>query len=594
MKTIKLYKSALTVIAALSIGSMTIGCSDWNDHYDADTKVSAQGKVSLLQNLRNNSELSQFVELLDKSEFASRLDTTQVYTVWAPKNGTFDYETLKNENNSTLRKEFIHNHVARYIHRAKGTLLESVRMLNDKVYPFTGIVGDYKFDYRSLLEENIPSSNGLIHVISGKADFYPSIDEYLDKRDYEIDSIAQYFRKYKVATIDESASLQGPTVDGKITYLDTVFTYYNKIYLYYLNADLAAEDSSYTMVLLNNKAWNAAREKLNSYFQYTPSFTFTDPINKDNTQKVDVDVEYLRDSMINYNLVRDLAYNNNFFDNKKLLTAGRTNNYNDINVDSLISTSSAYSPLSTPSRRLYTEDAKDFFYGANAVEMSNGYVWVTDSFRMKPWNSWARILTSHSVAGVKLGTLNYSATSSINPATEFVLPEGTSSLFYYSVKPTSSSSSPEIDFFLHGVLSTTYDIYGVFVPANISNVNATNLRPNCVSVTLGYNNEKGQTRTQQLGDGEKFVSDSSHVSVLYFGTFEFPICYVGTGSYYPYLRVRSSFNTSSESDLYDNEIRMAGVILVPKELEDYIQENPDYKFGDNSSYEYIRNYCNNK
>jgi len=565
MKQLKIYKSALTVAAALLLGGVTIGCSDWDDHYDANTTVSSEGSTTLLQNIKANSNLSHFAALLERSGFASSLDTTQVYTVWAPVNDSFDYATLSQESNSTLLKEFIENHVARYTYGANGTIDENVLMLNEKMNRFAGS-GSYTFGGINVAQANLPSSNGLLHTLSGMVTFYPSIYEYLDKREFPIDSIADYIHHYDEKYIDESNSLQGPMVNGQVTYLDTVWIERNLLCNY-----ITIEDSSYTMLLLTNNAWNKASEKLASYFNYVENFTFTDPINSDNTQRITIDTETMTDSMVHYHIVRDIFFNNRQYDHAKLAAAAT---YNDINCDSLVSVSASYyDPTIAPDRLMYAEDAKDLFYGAEKRTMSNGYVWVTDSFRMKPWNSWAGIMTSNNAAGAKMGTLTpvRVGQSSVNPETGVIT---SSSLFYYDVKPTSSSSSPEIDFYLGGVLSTTYNIYGVFVPANVANLSATNLRPNYVTVTLGYNNEKGQTRTQQLG---KFTNDSARIDTVFFGEFTFPMCYRGTG-YYPYIRVRSSFNTSSESDIYDNEIRMAGIILVPKELDDYLDEHPDYKF----------------
>ena len=74
-----------------------------------------------------------------------------------------------------------------------------------------------------------------------------------------------------------------------------------------------------------------------------------------------------------------------------------------------------------------------------------------------------------------------------------------------------------------------------------------------------------------------FDNIPTSIDTLYIGDFTFPVAYVGTGSYYPYIRFRSSV-TNAQSSQYDRTLRIDCLILRPKELDTYCKENPEYKY----------------
>jgi hypothetical protein len=149
---------------------------------------------------------------------------------------------------------------------------------------------------------------------------------------------------------------------------------------------------------------------------------------------------------------------------------------------------------------------------------------------------------------------------------------------YTEVQPVSQSTNPGIVFYLPGVRSTTYSIYIVTVPANIVSNNYVT-KPSRFKVSLGYANEQGKNEDNdsKWTIESQFVSDSLQIDTIYLGDFTFPMAYVGTGSYYPYMRINSSV-TSRERANYDRTLRIDCIILRPKELDAYIKEHPDYEY----------------
>ncbi len=560
--------------AALALAS----CSDWTDHYDADTQIADSQQSTLWQNIAAEGSLSQFASLLKKAGYDQVLDATQTYTVWAPADGTFDYATLEALPASRLQREFVENHIARNNYPASGAVDKRIYTLNEKLMFFEG-AGQYNMQGVALTQPNLGSRNGTLHVVGGQIPFLANIYESLNSNDYPLDSIADLFHSYDVKKLNEQKSVQGPTLNGQITYLDSVFDEHNDLFTRFM-ALINREDSSYTMIMPTNEAWHKARQQVEKYFHYTPTFEFMENTSTGSDQKkvkINIrDIDYLRDSVVNEMLLTDLFYNNNIYDNRRLRTlqTGQT-----LAADSLVST------LFT---KVYSDDARRLFEGAQRVEKSNGAIWVTDSLRMRTWTTWnPEIIIQGEDNTYLASTVNTAGTPEriyVTPGTQNPAIAGhISGNSYLEVQPVSASTNPGVVFYLPGVRSTTYSIYVVTVPANITNPNR-ETKPYRFSVTLGATDETGvnQDRIRDWVVESNFESDTTRVDTIYLGDYTFPTAYAGTGEYYPYMRINSTI-TSRERQNYDRTMRIDCVILRPKELDDYLKANPGYKY-DNGEY----------
>ena len=114
-----------------------ISCSDWDDHFNANTSVLESQNTTLWKNIERNGNLTQFAEILRRTGYDQRLDASQTYTVWAPEDDTFDYQTLLGYDNERLVKEFVENHIARNNYPASGETDKDVYMLNEKKITLT-------------------------------------------------------------------------------------------------------------------------------------------------------------------------------------------------------------------------------------------------------------------------------------------------------------------------------------------------------------------------------------------------------------------------------------------------------------------------
>ena len=548
-------------------------CTDWNDHYDANTALFDSQQATLWENIQANGELSQFASLLKKTGYDAILNESQTYTVWAPVNNSFDYDKLSGMSNERLRKEFIENHIARNNYLASGAINQRVFTLNEKLMHFDG-TQNYAIQGINVTKTNLATGNGTIHTLNGMIPFMPNIYESLNSYDYPIDSVSKYIHNFDEKKLNEYKSVKGPTLNGEITYLDSIFDEHNELFELF-DIYINVEDSNYSMIAPTNEAWIKAKETVSQYYKYLPSFEFMENTSTGSEKKkVNVtvkNVKYLQDSIVSLMLARDLFYNNNIYDNTKLknLAQGQT-----LQCDSLYSTT--YS-------KIYTEDAARLFENAIRIDKSNGILWVTDSLRMRTWTSWnPEIIVEGEMSTYLSSTVNVAGTPErvyVTPGTQNPEVTGKVSRDYFSqAVPASSSTNPGVVYYLPNVRSTTYSIYLVTVPANIINPKAT-IKPYRFNVSLGYADEKGinQDNDRKWAIESAFVADSAQIDTVYLGDFTFPMAYVGTGSYYPYIRINSAV-TSRERANYDRTLRIDCLILRPKELDDYLKAHPDYEY----------------
>ena len=575
----KINKNVTSVLCAALItyhlSLITSSCSDWDDHFDADTQVTATQQRTLWQNIEGNGQMSQFAALLRQTGYDAVLSASQTYTVWAPLDGTFDYDALRGEGSDRLLRQFVQNHIARSNFPASGSVEENIYMLNEKMMNFRGN-GTYQMQGVEVSEANLAAKNGTIHALKGKIPFLPNIYESLPDAAYPIDSISDFFHSFDSRELNEQKSVPGPVVGGEQTYLDSVFYEHNELYT--LNhAYINREDSNYTMILPTNEAWSKARAQIKALYNYVPQFEFME--NTSTTvgeKKVTVvtlkDAARLQDSLVNVMLLRDLFYNNNLYDNSRLSTLASGQR---LQCDSLVSTTMS---------KVYADDAAQLFENARRVDKSNGAVWVTDSLRMRPWTSWNPELHQEAEGTMVANHFNTAgepvsvrvSESAKNPAITGKISNGR----YLQVQPSASNTNPEVDFYLSGVRSATYNVYAVFVPANITNANAVSL-PSRMVVDIGYADAKGKSQEKRMRNtaagNNYFQNDPTRIDTIYIGEFTFPVAFVETGRYYPYMRFRSNV-TNALSSQYDRTLRIDCIILRPKELDEHIKEYPGYKY----------------
>jgi uncharacterized surface protein with fasciclin (FAS1) repeats len=575
---------------------------------------------TLWENISAKGELSDFAQVLQAVGYDAMLNAPTTYTVWAPVNGTFNKDSLMSlAQNAATRKQvieqFVYDHVANYSHLESNPNDTVVYMLSKKLIHFSGKNTDcLTFDGKTINRGdnafNTPSSNGLLYTLNGMVPFRPNAYEnfFTDKSRYGFtDSYFNSFvKRYERVILDEDASVKGEIVNGNQVYDDSVTVVTNSLVtgFLHLNARLDNEDSLYTVIIPTDVAWQNAYDKIKSYYKYiTPikyqnlSSTSTDFAGKKggtcptsatgkatilaasagvdannaatlSAAPADAEIHdakaYWTDSITKRWIVRNTAFSEtNRKYNSKLMSGAAF-----AKGDTLFSTSG---------NKLTGLDKLD---GVTIFrqQLSNGHARVISEFPFLASETYAPVIKNR-IPGRVVSTSGYGY--DLMTLERWQMDESFCKLdddevnlkYVRASLPEGSNFAPELDFYLPDVLSTTYDIYAVVVPAIVDG----SPLPYTLRFDLHYTDANNQPQTGRL-DGETlqttvakiskvkaFENDPTKVDTLYLGKFTFPICYYGTNAA-PNIKVMSTLSSFSMSNKakYDSQIRIANIILKPR------------------------------
>lgn len=591
MKYINKIGMMVVAGAALAITS----CSDYSDYNTAPVDNNAAAGLTLYENIKSNPELSDFAAIIDKAGYANKLNAAQSYTLWAPANGTYDAKAILSQDSATIVDRFINQHIAQFSYPVSGDVDTRVITLNDKHHEFT----NDKFDGLDVAKVNIPSSNGLMHIINGSSTYLPSIYQNLDN--VTDTSIVKFIKAYDTKYINTRKSVKGPLVNGQQTYLDTVWTYTNPVIKSILRADIENEDSTYVMLLPTDDAWAAAVEKIKPDFNYITNFKYMNvaPEGKDpNTtaaasisattaaseKAIAIDANLYNDSLPKRFITRNLVYSLSYPRNEIMLSEKGSASEND----------TIYSTTYN-----YLSGVKDVLSHCGAAErMSNGFVRPLTYLPFKSYETYEPILgytRPLRTLGLKANT-RYTTVAMLtdenthkdpmfSELSDFlktvIVPKTSDYLTWVVTDSTnfsSTSAKPELDFALRNVLSQKYKIYVVFCPLKSrQGVLINEPKDLYLRFDMACNKADG-TQLYQRINVPGASKTSNDIIVPADGKFHaveleytFPISYYGIDAF-PTLFIShtKSFTTTSNRNKYEQELRVAGVYLVPAGAEDYV------------------------
>ncbi len=517
-------------------------CSDLDNYNTVPADRHPSANQTLWQNIQSNANLRQFAQLVEKSGFAEELRSSKVYTVWAPLDGTYEVS----ESDDQLLTRFVKNHIAYYDHQLKTGETERIYTLNGKSFDFT----EANYGEQPVASLNQPCCNGVLHTIEGRQQFYPNLYEYLTTAK-GIDSIQTYFRRFETTMLDENASILGPVVGGRQTYIDSVMVTDNSLFRR-LNAYVNNETYSYTALFPTDAAWTKTYERIRPYFRYAAKTVSQDlSVEGIVTQKTrNINAASFGDSLARYAIVKNLFYDNDNECNAVLA-------HRDLASDS----DTIYSTTGTP----LTNVPEIFAPTVCEERMSNGTAIIVDSLAFTS-SVWTPDLYTYGVNPSTrprvlsaLPTNVYLSEETLNTS------KSTVPYSYVDLVPSGARSLPDVYFYLPGVLSATYEIYAVILPADIRKGYTGEVKPNKFSATLTYCNASGALETVTLGDS--FVNDTSKADWMLLGEVTFPISYYALGSdQHPTLELKSNLRifNATEMATYDRELRIAAIVLRAK------------------------------
>lgn len=609
MKHINKVRIAVVACSAL----VAVSCTDYLDYNTVPEATDPTADKTLWENISENEKLTDFAAVLKRLGYDEVLNASHTYTVWAPQNGSFSVEELNQMDSTKVERQFLKNAIADYAHREADINDTVVYMLNGKLVKFSNKNTDMlAFDGKDILPNaanpavfNYPSTNGLLYITSAPATFRYNGYEYLRESEDMPSMMGAYVEHYESRELDEINSVKGAIIDGVQHYDDSVIIVSNILTDRMLRAQLDNEDSLYTVLIPTDEAWDRAYGKIISYYNYVEKIPYQD-LSSDQVgltpgaswnSKMKKLINLMDASLGKKEVVLTAApvgaeisetgaywsdsiakrlLTNNFVFSEK---SGRFNTKFQTGQsfkesDSVYSTTGNW--LSNPTV-LYelTEEV---------VELSNGHARIIQDFPFSPEETYAPVIKSRNVARVITAT-GYKYTNEsidrtlLDPNMCVLDDEDETALRYVKTNvPDFSTALSEFNFYIDDVLSTTYDVSLVLVPAciEVPDMPESERKPYSLYVDINYADyENGAlTLVTKRFDGETLVSGNSalrkvepftggkdKVDTIRLGRVTFPVCYAGIDAK-PNIKVMYPFNMMMDKSCERN-LRIANVILEP-------------------------------
>ena len=601
MNTFKKY----TKVLGLALAALTFtACADtWDDHYN--NKGESVNDVSLWQAIEENSNLSNFASVVKACGYDKSLGSSQVFTVFAPTNDQFtaeeaqqliaDYNAEKGkvtEDDNTVIKEFIQNHIALYNHSIAETSNDSLVLMNGKKM----MLSAKAFGTNTILSTNQLFANGILFTIQGKAKYIPTVFEYL-RKDADLDSIASFFynpRFYRKEFIPER-SVAGGLENGKTVYLDSVYVQqddlWDKLWAY-TNED----DSTYWMVVPTNKEWKKLIEEYEPYFNYDDQVRFRDSLaytlprmaivegtTFSRTMNPDT---HLTDSALSTSAAESYVYRDSYWGSKNL-------HYYQFGGKSAENTQKPFLPTG-------------IFTDTENVECSNGQVMKSDNWKINKLNTfyqWIIIEAENTNAIKEVSQAKNSTTDTQEPTITAEIRRVLNPKFnnmvwnnaFVEFKQNKTNVNHSVTFNIRNVLSNIgYDIYLVTAPALANDSNATDAQriPVKVDCAINYHEQDGNSKRVVLKS--KAVNNPDIVDyILLAEDFKFPTATYGlteTSETQVSLEVKTNVSSPEKSSKkFDRTMRIDCIMLIPHGIarleEDRLVVEPH---GDGDSYFWLK------
>lgn len=579
MNTIIRKALRLGVLAVAGLLALHSCTDKWDDHYDAVQGDTFQG--TLIECLESKGDqLSDFVEVLKAVGYDANLGSDQMFTVWAPVNGSFDKEALLADiqigEKERVVERFVKNHIALYSISLTPEE-QNVTLQNSKVIRLSG-AAEAKFGDCEILEYNVACKNGICNVIGTENIYVPTIFESMedDYKEYllanpELDpdsviSLMTFLKAYDADSLDESKStFMGLDMSGNRVYVDSVMIRNNTI-LRTLDALIYEEDSTYWTIVPSLEAYKARYEEARKYLVFNPKENSVNPIMTDSLQH----------RWAHLFAMRDLFYNINA---------------NEHYTDSLKSTD--YSAWANWKEHVYRGDpfgADGILSSAEVVECSNGNIYKVDEYPISIYDQFFKEipttlgdhLVDYSEKNGKTENTKNCTASPVPTSRGNVFMEGgkTYSWSALNLIPSTNLVQPQVTFRISGTLSGTYDLKIVTIPIvyetvnNVTEINEENDKRYKFRVSLFQRNEDGEfpaksenlyvpgTRTRDFES--RIASElTTPYDTIDICPIELTHCYYGRNDAGIMVQIVTNVSTSLLKQGYSREMLLHKVLLVP-------------------------------
>ncbi len=527
---------------------------------------------TLYEVITNDNDLTDFVEVLNACNIPSEKDadkiisvadslfnTSRVYTVWAPMNGSFDKDSVLERIQAGYRDEvfktFVCSHVANFLKPAKGRFDEEgelVLMLNEKKLLFAGSYkedeGGYTFGGVKLYSVNDRVKNGIIHKLESVSEYEYNIWEYIrlyadNSSVLKVDSFVNYLYSYNDTVYPDYLRTPGPIVAGVQTYLDSVPKIENEM-LARSGMLINNEDSLYTFYIPTNEAWEHMIARAEKHFNYAI------------TQNTDTAfIDSIRLYHTRYNLIKYLAYSQK---EQRYVKA----------PDSIM-------PIGYGNRRKMFAFADVENSVVETKELSNGTLKIVNEYPYSIFDLW------HDTIKVEAEDTYYiddekTTMSLLKTYTVYdkeINKEAGEKLSgtRYIVFGDEDDNKTSMEYRIPDIKSATYKVFLVTVPRNIRDSKldlSKDEKPRINCYVSGTDPKDGKVKT--LFSKKNLYPAIEKIDTIEVGEVTFRACeYQFTSKVKEYTtKVKVTGETVKSNKTYSNTIRLDAIILVPIEDKD--------------------------
>ena len=581
----KIYNVISRGLLCCGVAVALTACTDtWDEHYDSQGSGSVH-EGSLWQAIKSNPDLSNFASVVEACDFSKSLDGSQVFTVFARTKSSFikaeadaliaEYKVQKSANvieeDNTVIKEFIQNHVALYNYSVSSESRDSILLMNGKY----AVLSTNDIDGVQMLTKNQLYGNGVLYTLKDKVKFLSNVFEYVAK-DPELDSLRSflYNSKFYYREFLPERSVPGSIVDGRTQYLDSVFMQRNDLFGYL--GQLNLEDSTYMMIAPTNDVWRPLVEEYEQYFNYPEGVAWRDSLVYTQTRLAIVNgttfsrtfnpEKNLQDSAMSESCVKNFA--------SRKYSWGAPFEYYQY-----------YKPKTQPYGVLSQSES-------DIIKCSNGEVYKASQWNIDKLMTFNRfkIYEAEGRAVKEVSKTVDSRGDSVNTVTPFARQVSADSRFYNKVwdnrfvefQPNIGTLNHSVTFTLSDVLSNIgYDIYLVTVPALASDSNAVaEVRvPTIMRCTLHVPGKGDSPILGEDGKAKDFKTTPDAIDYLLLAEdYKFDVCTYGISdeNLQVTLKVETRVSNSQlRNNTYTRTMRIDCVLLVPHGTLQVVDELPE-------------------
>lgn len=581
----KINKILSAGLVCCGIAAALTACTDkWDDHYNSLGDSSGMHEGTLWKAIKSDPNLSNFAIVIEGCGFDLSLNGSQSFTVFAPVNDKFSQAEAQAlvaeykqqvaanvvEEDNTVLKEFLQNHVALYSNSVSANSEDSLVMMNGKyaVLKSTGI-SDVPF-----LTKNQLYNNGILYTIAEPMPYFPNVFEYV-RKDADLDSLRAflYNSKFYYREFQPELSVPGSIVNGKTQYLDSVFSQRNE--LFSILGRLGTEDSSYIMVAPTNQVWKELIEEYEPYFNYRDNVADRDSIAYTNSRLAIVrgttfsrtfnTEESLRDSAMSENSMIGYSY-------RKLMW-GQPFEYFQYNK-----------PLNQPYGALSQTDI---------IKCSNGQVNKASKWNIDKLNAFHQYIIVQGEGRNVIKEMSKQADSkgdTIETWTAYTRYTTSDNKRFYNrawdnsfmeFSPNVATRNHDVTFYVPDVLSNIgYDLYLVTMPALANDTNATQQQrlPTVLRFTIKVPGLPDYQVLNDKGKHKDFITSADSINYILFAEdYKFDHCTYGLTEDNQQISIKVEThvtNTEIRNNKYNRTLRVDCILLVPHGMMEVVDALP--------------------